>query len=94
MACCVRIEQWIELIEGKKSSIDKVRGECERREEGELKQGRERQTEKRVTRRNKNRKTRARSHVVPSPKSHKSLHTISAVSWDLDFTPGPKSQVT
>lgn len=56
MACCVRIEQWIELIEGKKSTIDKVRGECERRgrvEAGEGEANREESNKKKQEQKNK-----------------------------------------
>ena len=58
----VRIKQWIELIEGNKSTIDKVRGECERRgrgEAGEAEASREESNKKKQEQKTKGPFTRA-----------------------------------
>ena len=58
----VRIKQWIELIEGRKSTIDKVRGECERRESveaGEREASREESNKKKQEQKTKGPFTRA-----------------------------------
>ena len=68
----VRIKHCIELIEGEKSSIDKMRGECERRgrvEAGEGEANREEKNNKKQEQKTKGPFTRGPGSQVPSPES-------------------------
>ena len=82
----VRIKQWIELIEGQKSSIDKVRGGYERRGRVEAGEGEANREEKNKKKREQ--KNQGPIHTGSQVPSHlgQSIQSQPLRAWNLGLT--------